>query len=121
LRTFFRCEIRGGDNGWFVEREHLAVAHDRAAADDDRIHVRSFDGVHELGIKAIARSGVGRDGVQQNDVRLLAGLERTYLLFYVKCASAADGSHLKHLFGRKRARVALNDFLQLGGDIHFRE
>ncbi len=59
-----------------IERQHMAIPHDDASADDHRPNILGLQRVDDLGIEIVERDGVRRIQAENNEVGLLSSTSR---------------------------------------------
>src|SRR5882672_3259699 len=109
---------RIGFDRFFVERQKPAIAHDHAAFDDYRAHVRGLSRINQIGIDVIGRRLVQIIQVDDNQVGALSFFDRSNLFIEVQSARSSQRRHLESLFSRHHLRITADQFVQFRRRVH---
>src|SRR6185437_2300007 len=104
-RNLAMIRVRLSQNLRLVEREVYSIFHYNSAGDYNRSHIVRVERVDKLRVDVVHRRGMRGASADEDQVGLLARLERTDLTIEMQRSRTADGGHFNHLPGRKRARV----------------
>jgi hypothetical protein len=116
-----RTSLRVVEEAILIYCQQVPIAHDDSSVDDDRPNVVAFAAVYEVRDDIVHGHKTGSPPVDDDDVGLAPGPDRTNLMFEAKGLGSTRSGHPEHGFRRHLGHVFVVTLMDERGGVHLLE